>query len=412
MYETISTFAETATSSDFFAGGLALAVFGTAVAVLRLVYGRIKTAIWRRFAVTVSIDNRSAVFRHFSLWLAENQVLTHTRDWRTARGYDDSLRLLPGEGRHWFIRDRVFCLLGSHMDEKAKVTTNGHEQDPLETLSVTLIGAGVEQLEAWVAEGVAIAQARRRIGPELFVYRWDNWHSVGQVPRRSLDTLVTEHGQAERLRDDLKRFLSQQHWYAERGVPWRRGYLLHGPPGTGKTSLIRAVASDLDRDIATLDVGRSKLSDEDLREAMFDAPRRAVLVIEDIDAVFKGRDGDHDGVSFSGLLNAIDGVGAQEGRALFMTTNHIERLDPALIRPGRADLHIELGLIGARSAAEIFRRFFPNHEDQAVVFAANLDGCHVSPAQVQGWLLAHADDAVTASSAVGLLPKALTVAAE
>jgi len=181
--------------------------------------------------------------------------------------------------------------------------------------------------------------------------------------------------------------------------------VFHGPPGTGKSSLIRVIASELSLDIATLDVGRATLTDDDLREAMMSAPKRSLIAVEDVDAVFTQREGGEkrSGVSFSGLLNAIDGVAAQEGRALIMTTNHKDRLDPALIRPGRADVHTELGLVNAATARRLFEKFFPEEVLLGQQFEANLGGQTASPAEIQGWLLANSSDPRAAASGDDLL---------
>ncbi|WP_300073860.1 AAA family ATPase [uncultured Ruegeria sp.] len=218
----------------------------------------------------------------------------------------------------------------------------------------------------------------------------------------------------EKVLDDMRWFYGASNWYAERGVPWRRGYLFYGPPGTGKSSLIRALASDLSLDIASLDIGRVTLTDDDLREAMMYAPKGSLIAIEDVDAVFTLREGGEkrSGVSFSGLLNAIDGVAAQEGRALVMTTNHKEKLDPALIRPGRADVHTELGLAGAATARRLYERFFPGERDLARVFEARLGHHKHSPAQIQGWLLANSADPESAAQASGLEGHIQDIAAE
>jgi len=178
--------------------------------------------------------------------------------------------------------------------------------------------------------------------------------------------------------------------------------------------LIRALASELSLDIAGLDVGRMGLSDDDLRDAMMEAPKKALIAIEDIDAVFVKRDGGEKrtGVSFSGLLNAIDGVAAQEGRALIMTTNHKEKLDPALIRDGRADVHMELGYINAKTAARLFKRFFPDELEYREQFRAALGDAFVNPSAVQGWLLSNSGDVAQAASAKGLLSKVTSIAAE
>lgn len=130
-------------------------------------------------------------------------------------------------------------------------------------------------------------------------------------------------------------------------MPYRRGYLLYGPPGTGKTSFVQAVAGALKLNICYLNLSGGRFDDDGLNRALNDAPAHSIILLEDIDGIFvereavsvqkKGRN-----VSFSGLLNALDGVRSQEGRITIMTTNHREKLDPALLRPGRADVHVKL----------------------------------------------------------------------
>jgi chaperone BCS1 len=235
---------------------------------------------------------------------------------------------------------------------------------------------------------------------------------MGALQGRGLDSVLCDDDRLTAIAADLRRFLSAQDWYLQRGIPWRRGYLLYGPPGTGKSSALRALATDLQLDLALIDLCRPGLTDDDLRELMFCAPASAIIAMEDVDAVFRGREAadQKGGISFSGLLNAIDGVAAQEGRALVMTTNHREKLDPALIRPGRADVQVEIGLIGAATAARLFLRFFPDEAAAATRFATRIGDRRLTGAEVQGWLLAHADTPAAASEAAGLFPPVLIAA--
>jgi chaperone BCS1 len=150
----------------------------------------------------------------------------------------------------------------------------------------------------------------------------------------------------------------------DRGIPYRRGYLLYGLPGSGKSSFIQALAGELDFGIALVNLSERGVTDDRLASLMTSLPARTLLLLEDADAAFTNRrQAESDGysgstVTFSGLLNALDGVAAGEERIAFLTTNHIERLDPALIRPGRVDMTVRIGEATRYQAAEMWDRFY------------------------------------------------------
>lgn len=112
-------------------------------------------------------------------------------------------------------------------------------------------------------------------------------------------------------------------------------------------------------------------------------------------------------MSFSGLLNALDGVAAQEGRIIFLTTNHRELLDSALIRPGRIDVEFELGLASREQIVSMFFRFHPEHKTLADVLVENLPERLLSPAQLPQILLVNSEP----ESAVEAI-RAMTLAAQ
>ena len=200
-------------------------------------------------------------------------------------------------------------------------------------------------------------------------------------------------------------------WYLTNisGIPFRRGYLLYGAPGSGKTSIIHSLAGELGLDIYIVSLSKMGLDDSSLNALITSLPEQCIAIMEDIDAAFThgltrdatgteledprhrgrqehGRPSSEDGsddyqgrdrdrhqseakdarITLSGLLNALDGISAQEGRILFATTNRYQSLDPALIRPGRMDIHVEFRLASQYQARELYKCFyFPDAPDEA-----------------------------------------------
>jgi chaperone BCS1 len=135
------------------------------------------------------------------------------------------------------------------------------------------------------------------------------------------------------------------------------------------------------------------LNDNRVNDLLAKVPERNILLLEDVDCAFaRRRGGKGGGLTFSGLLNALDGVASAEGRFVVMTTNHLDRLDPALIRPGRADVRLRVGDATADQARRLFERFFPREPGLAREFAARLGGRGHSMAALQDHLLLHRQD--------------------
>ncbi|EEF38172.1 ATP binding protein, putative [Ricinus communis] len=202
-------------------------------------------------------------------------------------------------------------------------------------------------------------------------YRYNLWsHVVFEHPAR-FETLAMNPTKKQELINDLITFTNGKEYYAKTGKAWKRGYLLYGPPGTGKSSMIAAIANFLSYNV--YDIELTAVADNtELRKLLTDISSKSVVVIEDIDCSLdltgqrkkkddnkkkdplenleKNNDSNHqdDGkkskVTLSGLLNFIDGLWSASGgeRIIIFTTNHKEKLDPALIRSGRMDHHIEL----------------------------------------------------------------------
>ncbi|XVE57038.1 hypothetical protein DITRI_Ditri04bG0059500 [Diplodiscus trichospermus] len=235
-------------------------------------------------------------------------------------------------------------------------------------------------LEHVVKEGkeIRVRNRQRKLYTNSPGYKWPSYkqtmwsHIVFEHPA-TFETMALEPDRKKEIIEDLVTFSRSKEFYARIGKPWKRGYLLYGPPGTGKSTMIAAMANLLNYDVYDLELTAVKDNTE-LRKLLIETTSKSIIVIEDIDcsldltgqrkkkaekhwedesekmdkerkeAKEEGSGSSSSKVTLSGLLNFIDGLWSACGgeRLIVFTTNYVEKLDPALIRRGRMDKHIEL----------------------------------------------------------------------
>jgi chaperone BCS1 len=378
-----------------------LGVVAVVAAALRKLPGYLGQLLLRHFCVTVILDNRSELFAWVLDWFDAGEYSQVARVISVAARQssdDDSIRrskvnISPGPGIHLFRWRGCWTIL-------IRELTTGHQV--IEVIRLYMLSRDRDIISRLVRE--VSESAARSTENSTVVYgidRWaENWQKIAVKKRRALQTVIIDSGMESDLITDIEQFLDGEERYLRRGVPWRRGYLLCGPPGTGKTSLIFALAGRLRLNICAISLADGRLTDHGLVNLLHQTPIRSIFLIEDIDSYFHSRDSKQSSqrVSFSGLLNALDGVASQEGRVLFITTNHPELLDPALMRPGRIDRRIELGRASRDQARRLFLNFFPEEDTLAEQFAAQVNDGEWTPAVIQRHLQAYEGSAVDAAS--------------
>ncbi|KAK2987427.1 hypothetical protein RJ640_018564 [Escallonia rubra] len=236
------------------------------------------------------------------------------------------------------------------------------------------------------------------------------WGSVNLEHPVTFDKLAMDPDGKKALIDDLNRFVTRKEYYKKVGKAWKRGYLLYGPPGTGKSSLVAAMANYLKYDIYDLEL-TSVYSNLELKKKMMATTNRSIVVIEDIDCSAEIKDQDHgignSKLTLSGLLNFIDGLWSSCGdeRIIVFTTNHKDRLDPALLRPGRMDMHIHMSFC-KNKGFRILAKNYLGIEDHHWLFdeiEALLEVVEVTPAEMAEELMKNEDADVALNGVVNFL---------
>ena len=222
-------------------------------------------------------------------------------------------------------------------------------------------------------------------------YVWDEnyWDDISRRKKRKLST-ISLNDTSEKLLQELKDFLSPEteELYETLGVNYKRNYLFEGVPGSGKTSLIFTLASELNMDIAILHFD-AKLTDVKFLQAIQRLPKNSVLVIEDVDHLFierKKNDELKNAITFSGILNVLDGFGSQHKLLTFITTNHECILDSAFKRPGRIDQVVHFDFANKGQIKHMYERFIPEQIDQFDEFYKKIKHCKITTAVLQTFL--------------------------
>ncbi|CUM63289.1 uncharacterized protein PRCAT00000860001 [Priceomyces carsonii] len=390
-------FNEVVVNNPYFAAGGGLMLLGTGLALGRLVIIKGCGFAYRRMLVDLEIPSKDKSYLWFLEWMSRykhrssRHLAVETNYIQHDNGaVSTKFSLVPGPGKHLVRYKGAFMLVNRERSGKLIDMTNG---SPFETVTLTTLYRDRKLFGDMLNEAKMMAMKANEGKTVLYTSWGPEWRPFGQPrKKRLLGSVILDDGIEEAVVDDVKDFLTSGDWYHKRGIPYRRGYLLYGPPGSGKTSFIQALAGELDYNICILNLSEKNLTDDRLNHLMNHIPQRSILLLEDVDAAFNKREqsdeqGFTSGVTFSGLLNALDGVASAEECITFMTTNHPERLDGALLRPGRVDYKVLIGNATDYQVKKMFLRFYENEHELCEEFMQKyraLGLTTVSTAQLQG----------------------------
>lgn len=339
---------------------ITLAASGAILFLVKDVPKRILLFIKTQITTTVYLSSTSQSF-YFTLKFLENHY--KKKNFRTFKlsngkyGQDETI-LSIGYGNHFI---RYACEIFHIKLERQESGQSAYDK---ETITITRLGRNKTKIENFVKDISKNQRDENKITlSELTQYA----PNISSIHKRDMSTVFIETNKIDQIITAMRSFLDNEQWYIEHGIPYQIGILLHGNPGTGKSSLIKAIASYFDMDIVYIPV----ILLYKLNESIELISKSSIIVVEDIDCnsmlhsrkpdaiiTSAANSKDQDKITLSEVLNQLDGLTAPHGRILIATTNHIERLDPALVRKGRIDLKIEVGYVNNEIFDQFTNKFF------------------------------------------------------
>ncbi|XP_042886966.1 mitochondrial chaperone BCS1-like isoform X1 [Penaeus japonicus] len=395
--------------NPYFSAGFGLFGVGAGAAVLRKGYTIGLILFRRHYMTTLEVPCRDKSYSWLLQWITHKgarktqHLSVETKFQQIETGKITTRHdFIPSVGEHFFWYRTTWIRVERIRSDQ---TLDLHMGVPFESVKLTALGKNrslfVEILEE--ARDMAIKQNEGKT--IMYTAYGAEWRQFGNPRKpRPISSVVLDCGLSDKIVKDVKDFMESPEWYSSRGIPYRRGYLLHGPPGCGKSSFITALAGELQLGICVLNLSERGLTDDRLNHLLALAPENTIILLEDVDSAFVSREDTAEmkaayaglnRLTFSGLLNCLDGVASTEARIVFMTTNYPERLDPALIRPGRVDMKEYIGYCTPYQLETMFSRFYPEEPPlsvQAFSQAVQNLGVSVSAASVQGHFMIYKDD--------------------
>jgi mitochondrial chaperone BCS1 len=362
MFSVVTYFEQLTKTNPVAAGMLSVYGLGVLTYLFKDIPLRVYHFIKEQLTTTLTINSQDSIYYEFLGWIGKHKMHGFMRTYNlSTTGWWDSgdTFMTVGYGTTIFRAGGGIVFLDRHQIE-ANATSQSKE-----IITLTALGRSSKVFYNIFDEIVA---SKEEVTTTYSVYHFaeNNWRITATLPKRSLDTIALPGATKDSLLHHLNTFQSDKDWYLLNGVPYRTGIMLQGPPGTGKTSLITAVCSEYNRDCYILDP--SNLNDTGLLIALSKVPNGMIVAIEDIDTHFSQRSKIETtssdmtiklGPSLAGILNALDGIACGTDRIVFATTNHPEKLDPALVREGRFNLKLEIGYMTNETLHAYVGRLYP-----------------------------------------------------
>lgn len=365
-------------SNQFLSGGLIIGLIGGLAVYLRQLPGKLISAIRRIIIIDIEIRNTEECYLWLLKWFNQQKFTRRSSHLTLGISWDETSDnaygkkkqsnvhyiFSPGIGNHFFRYNNHYFWLNRERKDGSNSDKNGIIL-MYETIFLSTFRWNRKIVIDMLDEAKLVYFGKEEDGITFYNVQYNDWFHRGIINSRSLDSIILQDDIMNKLIFDIQRFLDSKDRYYKLGIPYHRGYIFSGKPGNGKTATIIALAGYFNKPIFYMNL--NSISTDNYLDILFNSCQpNSFLVIEDIDGSTtayrqNGKKKDEGSISskasFSALLNNLDGINAPTGLCVFITTNHKERLDPALIRPGRIDVHIEFPNANEETARRMIHKF-------------------------------------------------------
>ena len=337
--------------NEFAAGMVIAALSGSGLWLMRNVPVKTWKMFVKHITTSVVINNDNEAFYHLNRYLIDLILQSRYLKIGNGRWGDTSAEMEIGYGKQIFWMDWHTPIM-----IEVEKSEESASRKVKEFITITKLGRDhgyFDRMLDWIRHN-------DDSDPDMIhIYHYDGKcrEPAAKAPKRDIGSVIMNEETRRHLLSKIDYFLSNEEWFISHDIPYQLGILLHGPPGTGKSTLVKAIASHIDRNMLIAagmnGMGRNMKCDED------------IMVFEELDNMgMLNRDGDGEddsmgvrSMTLNMALQSLDGILSNHGQIVIMTTNHIDMIDQALIRPGRVDISIHMNYLDRETFGMFLRKF-------------------------------------------------------
>jgi len=377
-------------TNQFFSGAV---IGGTILGLLnslKKVPGIMLGFIWNKLFVTIKIDITDNLYKYTKEWISTLELKSLEKKFQLftietynheKKSYEYKSTLFPSSNIYLCKVNGKTLFIGSNRNEPSTTDAGILSTIVYETVTIRYFIWNTDMKYKILGIIENMRDAKKETGIQVYTLGSSGWEESFTIKHKSIDTVITDNN-LDIIIADIDKFSKAENWYITNGIPYKRGYLLYGLPGTGKTSTVHAIASKYKRNVYFVSIN-SSFKDTTVIELLSTVKDNSIILFEDIDRYI---DSDKNEFSIMPILSSMDGILARHNVLIFITTNDISKIDEALFRPGRIDVKLEYKYCSKHQVEKLYKLFYDTDE-KVNEFINKVEEYKYSPAFIREYFI-------------------------